>query len=52
MREEVRQEVKLLEREFWKNQSRINGRKATKEEKVELRRRNREIWERVCELTK
>ena len=48
----MKEEVKLLEKEFWKNQSKINGRKATKEEKTELRKRNREIIARVCELTK
>lgn len=47
-----KEELKELKKEFWRNEKKINGRKATKEEKVQLRRKNREIWERVCELTK
>lgn len=40
-----KEELRELKREFWKNNSKINGRKATKEEKTELRKRNREIME-------
>jgi len=47
-----KEELKELKKEFWRNEKKINGRKATKEEKVQLRRKNREIWARVCELTK
>lgn len=50
--EEIKKELDKLKKEFWKNESRINGRKATRQEKAELRRRNRETFQRVGELTK
>ena len=37
------EEKRELKKEFWKNEKRINGRKATRQEKAELRKRNREI---------
>lgn len=49
--EEIKKKLDKLKKEFWKNESRINGRKATRQEKAELRRRNREIFQRVGELT-
>lgn len=52
MKKEIKEEVDKLKKEFWKNESKINGRKATREEKAELRRRNKEIFKRVGELTK
>lgn len=42
-----KEEIKKLKKEFWRNQSKINGRKATKEEKAELKKRNKEIWEKL-----
>lgn len=51
-KEEIKKELNNLKKEFWKNESRINGKKATREEKAELRRRNKEIFKRVGELTK
>ena len=42
-----KEKLNELKKEYWKNQKKINGRKATREEKAELRKRNREIFEEV-----
>lgn len=39
--------LELLKKEFQKNQSKINGRKITKEERKELIKRNKEIFNMI-----